>query len=99
MSHTLWLITYDISNNQRLKKVHQTCMQAAHPLQYSVFLLSASTPQAQKLYQQLLEIADPSQDRLSLIPISRQRQPLHTYPEEYGDLYPEDTLLLNFLYP
>jgi CRISPR-associated protein Cas2 len=44
-----WLVTYDVREPRRLKRVHALLTKAAVPVQYSVFAAAGSTPLMKRL--------------------------------------------------
>lgn len=68
------LIAYDISSNQRRRKVYR-CLQAWRlSSQYSVFECSLSAPEARELFTQLTEFINPDTDKLCLVWLDANRQ-------------------------
>ena len=46
---TGWIVCYDIKDSKRLQRVHREMMKWGVPLQYSVFLVQASSAQLHRL--------------------------------------------------
>lgn len=64
-----WLVTYDISNPQRLRKVATCCEDYGQRKQYSVFLCRLSTTDFVKLRSRLYDLIDLNQDQVLFIPL------------------------------
>ena len=59
---TGWIVTYDICEPRRLSAVHRRLKRHGIPLQYSVFLVMASSARIQSLMLELESIIDTSVD-------------------------------------
>jgi CRISPR-associated protein Cas2 len=64
-----WLVSYDISDPKRLRKVAQTCEDFGVRKQYSVFLARVSATDLVRLRTRLYEIIDLSEDQVLFIPL------------------------------
>ena len=65
MRHT-YLVSYDIADDKRLRKVFKTCRNYGNHLQYSVFECRLSGAGYEKLVGDLLAVIDPAQDSIHL---------------------------------
>lgn len=86
-----WLLCYDISDPQRLGRIHRYVTKVAIPLQYSVFQLQASHQQLDTIIEELRKIMNEKEDDIRIYP-------LHKKPKKYtiGDsLFPEGIMLFN----
>lgn len=68
----LFLLTYDICDAKRLRKVHKTLKAFGDALQYSVFLCELSPTQKQMLINDLTEIIHHHQDRILIANLGRR---------------------------
>lgn len=57
-----WLIAYDIADDRRLIRLHHFLRRHAIPVQYSVFMLRASTGYVGRLVKSIDEIIDQRHD-------------------------------------
>ena len=57
-----WVISYDIGHKRRLAQVHRLMKKQGVPLQYSVFLVRASSARIASLMGQLALLIDKRQD-------------------------------------
>jgi CRISPR-associated protein Cas2 len=64
-----WLVTYDISDPKRLRKVALTCEDFGARKQYSVFLARISPTDLVRLRSRLYDIIDLSEDQVLFIPL------------------------------
>jgi CRISPR-associated protein Cas2 len=71
-----YLICYDVSDSRRLRKVHRLIRDYARPLQYSVFITELSVTDITELWDKLVILIDPTEDRLHLLPLSGRIQTL-----------------------
>ena len=60
----LYLVAYDICEPKRLRKVAQTCLDYGIRVQYSVFECRLEEDLFQRLWGELLEIINVTEDRL-----------------------------------
>jgi len=63
------ILSYDIGDPKRLQRVHRRVRESGVPLQYSVFLVPASTPVLEELLSDLDEIIDPTEDDIRVYPL------------------------------
>ena len=63
-SEMLYLVAYDICNPKRLRKIAGTCLDYGIRVQYSVFECRLEEDQFQRLWGELLDIMDITEDRL-----------------------------------
>jgi len=66
-----YLVTYDISNDLRLRKVHGIVRDFGQPVQYSVFLARLSDPQKAELKRRLGHALHHEQDQVLLFDLGR----------------------------
>jgi CRISPR-associated protein Cas2 len=64
-----WLVSYDISDPKRLRKVAQTCEDFGARKQYSVFLCRISATDLVRLRTRLYDIIDLAEDQVLFIPL------------------------------
>lgn len=64
---TTWIVTYDICEAKRLRKVFETCKQFGMHLQYSVFECDLDPRQRVDMERQLTEIIHHQQDQVLFI--------------------------------
>jgi CRISPR-associated protein Cas2 len=64
------LVTYDISNPKRLRKVAKTCEDFGYRKQYSVFLVRVSATDFVRLRTRLYDIIDLNEDQVLFIPLT-----------------------------
>jgi CRISPR-associated protein Cas2 len=64
-----WLVTYDISDDKRLRKVAQTCEDFGYRRQYSVFLVRVSATELVRLRSRLYDIISLTEDQVLFIPL------------------------------
>jgi len=64
-----WLVTYDISDDKRLRKVAQTCEDFGYRKQYSVFLIRVSATDLVRLRSRLYDIISLVEDQVLFIPL------------------------------
>lgn len=64
-----WLVAYDISNPQRLRKVATCCEDFGRRKQYSVFLCRLSTTDFVRMRSRLYDLIDLQQDQVLFIPL------------------------------
>lgn len=57
-----WLISYDIANPRRLRRLHRFLVRRALPVQYSVFYYEGSPAAMGRLMQQIEDLINPKQD-------------------------------------
>lgn len=62
-----YLVTYDISNAKRLRRVFKTLMGFGAPLQYSVFQCDLSDVERLKLREALCAVMNQSEDRVLIV--------------------------------
>lgn len=67
-----WLVTYDICDPKRLRKVAQTCEDFGLRKQYSVFLARVSATDIVRLRTRLYEIIDRGKDQVLFIPLCQK---------------------------
>lgn len=85
-----WLIAYDVREARRLAAVHRYVKRIAVPVQYSVFVTSASARQIEAVSGALSTLIDARSDDVRLYPI-----PEKTYVHTLGStMLPADALLL-----
>ncbi len=64
-----WLVTYDISDPKRLRKVAQACEDFGVRKQYSVFLARISATDLVRLRTRLYDIINLAEDQVLFIPL------------------------------
>jgi CRISPR-associated protein Cas2 len=57
-----WLVTYDIADPRRLTRLHRYLKKQGVPVQYSVFLLDASTAKMGAIVVQMAKMIDADAD-------------------------------------
>lgn len=67
-----WLVSYDISDPKRLRKVARICEDFGLRRQFSVFLCRLSATDLVRLRSRLYDIIDLDQDQVLLIPLCRR---------------------------
>lgn len=93
-----WLVAYDIADPYRLCRIHRHLTRAAIPLQYSLFVLTASRKKLDRLRDELEGLIDSRADdvRIYLVPVQPKvwilgRQPLpddaHLLGKDERDLW------------
>lgn len=65
----LHLLSYDIANPERLRQVHRRVRASGLPLQYSVFLVPASSVEIDALLTDLDDIIDSAEDDIRVYPL------------------------------
>jgi CRISPR/Cas system-associated endoribonuclease Cas2 len=73
----LWLVSYDIGCNKRLKKVYRLLLTEGWALQKSVFVVPAAKPRRLAMIQELEQIMDFEQDRLLWLPYYKNEDAFH----------------------
>ena len=71
MKPRLWLLSYDIGDPRRLRRVAQLALQHGERVQKSLYLCALGYDQLGLLHLQLDQIANVIEDRLMLRPICR----------------------------
>ncbi|MGQ0656650.1 MAG: CRISPR-associated endonuclease Cas2 [Chromatiales bacterium] len=64
-----WLIAYDITDPDRLRRVHRFIRRRAVPVQYSVFAAEDTPARMGQLRSELAEIIDPRTDDVRIYPV------------------------------
>ena len=64
-----WLVSYDISDPKRLRKVARACEDFGVRKQFSVFLTRVSATDLVRLRSRLYDIIDLSEDQVLFIPL------------------------------
>ncbi len=67
MARRRYVVTYDIREDVRLRRVHKTMKSFGYPLQYSVFLCDLDTMEKYALKQALGEIIHHGADSVAII--------------------------------
>jgi CRISPR-associated protein Cas2 len=67
-----WIVSYDISDPKRLRKVAQCCESWGYRRQYSVFLCRVSPTEFVKLKRRLYDLIDLEQDQILFIPLCQK---------------------------
>ncbi len=75
----LHLLAYDIADPVRLQRVHRAVREAGIPLQYSVFLVSASPAELDALLRELDSLIVDAQDDIRVYPLPHRLE-----AERYG---------------
>ncbi len=65
------LITYDITDNKRLNRMHKLLKNYGIPVQYSVFECDLEPAKVEEARLLALEIMDPEEDGLLIYPVCR----------------------------
>lgn len=73
----LFLLAYDISDPDRLARVHRTVRRWGIPLQYSVFLLPISAADVDAVLGELAGIIDEKEDDVRVYPLPARLQWTH----------------------
>ena len=68
-----YLVAYDICEDGRLRRVHQTVKGFGRSLQYSVFVCDLSTTEKVQLRWELEELIDPYADRVMFVDLGDAR--------------------------
>lgn len=66
---TVWLVTYDITDDGRLRRVYQLMRGYGDHLQYSVFRCILSDRQLATLKDRLVEMIDHASDQVLFVPL------------------------------
>lgn len=66
------IISYDIADPKRLKRIHRFLKKVALPLQYSVFLIEADAKRIEQLKAQLATMIHPRADDIRIYPLPNQ---------------------------
>ncbi|PCH54251.1 MAG: CRISPR-associated endonuclease Cas2 [Flavobacteriaceae bacterium] len=69
MNQSLWLITYDIANPKRWRKVFRLLKSYGFSVQLSVFECRLSAAQQKKLWQDLEKLVHPLEDCVNAYPV------------------------------
>lgn len=86
-----WLIAYDISNRNRLLRIHRYLKTVATPVQYSLFVAEECSYGIQRIHLALEQIIDPGNDDVRIYPL-----PKHIDIHHFGrNLLPEGIMLLS----
>lgn len=64
-----WLVTYDISDPQRLRRVAKTCEDFGYRKQLSVFLCRVSATDIVRLRTRIYDLIDLEKDQVLFIPL------------------------------
>jgi CRISPR-associated protein Cas2 len=67
------LVAYDIADPKRLRLVHKKVLGYGDAMQYSVFVCDLTSAERADLLNDLIEIIDPSVDRIAIIDLGDQR--------------------------
>ena len=70
--HPCYLISYDITDARRLRRLHRHVQREAFQVLESLYLLSAPASHVQRLWQTLRNICDPATDQLQFLPIDQR---------------------------
>lgn len=65
------IVTYDIADPKRLRRIHRFMKKVALPLQYSVFLLEADTKRIESLLKQLRTMIKANEDDIRIYPLPK----------------------------
>lgn len=68
MTRRAWIVSYDIANPKRWRRVHALLKRKGEPLQLSVWVVQTDARGAARLEAQLRKLIDAQADRLHLIP-------------------------------
>ena len=82
---TPWLIAYDIAAANRLQRVHRAVCQSAQPLQRSVFFMTATRQQVERLMDKIEGLIDPKKDDIRAYPLSTNGHHLVYGPHSLPD--------------
>lgn len=74
---TTCLVAYDIRDPRRLGRVYRCCKRAGLHLQYSVFLVRATTQQLDRLIRELESLIDPRRDDVRIYPVPEHPEWTH----------------------
>ncbi|WP_298609743.1 CRISPR-associated endonuclease Cas2 [uncultured Thiothrix sp.] len=66
------IISYDIAEPKRLKRIHRFLKKVALPLQYSVFLIEADAKRIEQLMKQLALMIKAREDDIRIYPLPLQ---------------------------
>lgn len=66
------IVSYDIAEPKRLRRIHRFLKKVALPLQYSVFLLEADARRIEQLEKQLATMIHPREDDIRIYPLPMQ---------------------------
>jgi CRISPR-associated protein Cas2 len=84
-----WLVCYDIRDPRRLARVHRALKKEGLPVQYSVFMLHASTAGVKRVLYKLEGLIDSHQDDVRAYPV-----PTHPWKVVLGaDIVPREMWL------
>jgi len=72
MNHRLWVVTYDIADKKRWRKVFRLLKSYGYSVQYSVFECRLSDAQMKYLSQSLGDTMDEKEDRVHIYPLCGQ---------------------------
>lgn len=89
------IVTYDIADPKRLRRVHRFLKKIALPLQYSVFLLDADAKRVEQLLKQLAPLINPHADDIRIYPLPSQPE----WCSLGRELWPEGIQLTGFKLP
>ena len=64
-----YIVTYDISDSKRLRKMFKKMNGFGDPLQYSVFICDLSAKEKVLMEEALTEIINPKEDRILIVDI------------------------------
>lgn len=65
----LVVVTYDVSNDKRLRKVHKLMKNYSIPVQYSVFECDLDTARIEDMITEVLNIIETEEDALLIYPV------------------------------
>lgn len=65
----LVVVTYDVSNDKRLRKVHKLMKNYGIPVQYSVFECDLDTARIEDMITEVLNIIETEEDALLIYPV------------------------------
>lgn len=67
MKRRRYLVTYDISDPKRWRKVHDVALEFGEPFQYSVFLCDVDRRELVQLHAELSDAINHAADRVAII--------------------------------
>jgi CRISPR-associated protein Cas2 len=81
-----WLVTYDISDDDRRRGVAERCEHMGHRVQQSVFLCTVSEHRIDRLVRSLRGVLNPATDHVMIVPLCARCQA----GEEHHGIPPDD---------
>lgn len=87
----LYLVSYDIADPKRLGRIHRVLKKQGLPVQYSVFMVTMTTPRLNKLLDTVKKLIDDGEDDFRCYAL-----PANIECKQLGSrLFPDDVMLFS----